>query len=216
MILQPDALDYEAFLLALSQHPYKVDVKERVLEVVAPKWNMQVRYPFNINLSEGLSVVEEEVLFAIVLIQSENAAIGIVEEGVLVENKVFKTYMVRKKQGKSQLKHLNAKGKSKAGSRLRLSNTVNFFEDINQSLVYYFDDYAVGSILISCPIALSSHFYTSKTPPPFNKKDERLQKINFHIHSPNNESLRSVAQHYASFDITFEGILPMEIQLFLE
>ena len=32
----------------------------------------------------------------------------------LIEHKVFKTYMVRKKQGKSQIKHLKSKGKSKS------------------------------------------------------------------------------------------------------
>ena len=52
-----------------------------------------------------------------------NAALGYFEEGKILNHKVIRKYMVRKKQGKSQLKHLNSKGKSRAGSRVRLQQT---------------------------------------------------------------------------------------------
>ncbi|MEO1451203.1 MAG: hypothetical protein AAFV07_16855 [Bacteroidota bacterium] len=42
--------------------------------------------------------------------------------------------MKRHKRGKAQISYLNTRGKSKAGSRIRLANTVAFFEEINERL----------------------------------------------------------------------------------
>ena len=51
--------------------------------------------------------------------------------------------MVRKKRGVSQIKHLKTKGKSRAGSRVRLAETEEFFENINGRLQDYFEEHGM-------------------------------------------------------------------------
>ena len=88
-------------------------------------------------LTEYLQYFPQEMPnYVIYMIQAGHCAMAYVEEGQVIEHKTIKTYMVRKKQGKNQLKHLESKGKSKAGSRIRLTNTVHFFEDINERLQF--------------------------------------------------------------------------------
>lgn len=127
---------------------------------------------------------KEQVNYVILLIQSGNCAMGYFENGVNLDHKVFRSYMVRKKQGKSQLKYLKTKGKSRAGSRVRLGETVEFFENINERLQSYFEDYRVDRIAISCSKTLIPYLYNSKTATPFDKHDPRLYKIPKHIHTP--------------------------------
>ncbi|MEM7036019.1 MAG: hypothetical protein AAF570_03495, partial [Bacteroidota bacterium] len=65
--------------------------------------------------------------YLMILMQAGHAALGYFEEGEVVHHKVVKKYMVRRKQGKSQVGYLGTRGKSKAGSRVRLANAVRFF-----------------------------------------------------------------------------------------
>lgn len=127
---------------------------------------------------------EKQVNYVILLIQSGNCAMGYFENGLNLEHKVFRAYMVRKKQGKSQIKYLKTKGKSRAGSRVRLGETVEFFENINGRLQEYFEEHRVDRIAISCPKILIPYLFNSKVATPFDKKDERLLKIPRHIHTP--------------------------------
>ncbi|RDV14510.1 hypothetical protein DXT99_14005 [Pontibacter diazotrophicus] len=127
---------------------------------------------------------EPQVNYVIVLIQSGNCAMGYFENGINFDHKVFRSYMVRKKQGKSQIKYLKTKGKSRAGSRVRLGETVEFFENINERLQEYFEEHEVHRIAISCSKTLIPYLYNSKVPTPFDKHDPRLYKIPKHIHTP--------------------------------
>lgn len=137
---------------------------------------------------------EEEVntSYVILLIQSGSCALGYFEDGINLEHKVIRAYMVRKKQGKSQIKYLKTKGKSKAGSRVRLGETREFFENINERLQEYFEYYQVDRIAISCSKTLLPYFFQAKIPPPFDKKDERILKIPKHVHLPNYEVMMDV------------------------
>src|SRR5690554_6308628 len=81
---------------------------------------------------------EDRSSYVLVMIRSGIASVGYFEDGMNMDHKVFRAYMVRKKQGMSQIKYLNTKGKSRAGSRVRLAGTLEFFEDINQRLQVYF------------------------------------------------------------------------------
>lgn len=109
---------------------------------------------------------------------------GYFEDGENLHHKVFRSYMVRKKQGKSQIKHLKTKGKSRAGSRVRLGETIEFFENINERLQVYFEEYEIHRIAISCSKILIPYLYNSKVATPFDKHDERLYKIPKHMHTP--------------------------------
>ena len=135
--------------------------------------------PFSESLKE-----DPQVNYIILLIQSGNCAMGYFEDGINLDHKVFRAYMVRKKQGKSQIKHLKTKGKSRAGSRVRLGETVEFFENINERLQEYFQEHEIHRIAISCSKTLIPFLYNSKVSTPFDKKDERLYKIPRHIHTP--------------------------------
>lgn len=144
--------------------------------------------------SENIPFVPKPYL--LILIQAGYASLGYFEEGKLIYHKAITAYMVRKKQGKAQIKHLNSKGKSRLGSRIRLQNTVLFFEQINAKLKEWhkqsniFDK--VERIGQSGSTDLWHLFYTSKETAPFQKTDSRLRKVPITVHSPNFEELQRV------------------------
>ncbi len=109
---------------------------------------------------------------------------GYFEDGVSLNHKVFRSYMVRKKQGKSQIKYLKTKGKSRAGSRVRLGETEEFFENINGRLQEYFQQHEIHRIALSCSKTLLPFLFDAKVPTPFDKRDERIFKIPKHVHTP--------------------------------
>lgn len=132
---------------------------------------------------------EDRLNYVLVIIRSGIAVTGYFEDGEVMDHKVFRAYMVRKKQGKSQIKYLKTKGKSRAGSRVRLAESLEFFEKINQRLGLYFQEQHVERIGMSCPVTLIPYFFGSKTATPFEKGDDRIYKIPKHIQHPTYESL---------------------------
>ena len=97
-----------------------------------------------------IALPEELPSYMMMLVQAGAAAMGYFEEGEPVVHKAIKKYMKRHKRGKSQIKYLNTRGKSKAGSRIRLANTVRFFEEINTRLQEWEEEYAPERIIYSC------------------------------------------------------------------
>lgn len=142
--------------------------------------------------------------YMIVLIQAGAAAIGYFEEGEVVHHKAIKKYMKRHKRGKSQISYLNTRGKSKAGSRIRLANTVRFFEEINERITPWVEELEPERILYSCSAQLWGMLFQSKTPPPFEKKDPRLIKVPLDVNIPDFEELLRVN------NIVIEGIFNAE------
>jgi len=128
--------------------------------------------------------------YILYLVQAGAAALGCFEKGEVIEHKTLTKYMVRKKQGKSQLTYLRQKGKSRAGSRIRLKKSLEFFEEINNRLVKW-KEYInkADFIFYSCPIRLTNEMFLSKTSLPFERKDKRLKKIPFHVKAPNHKEL---------------------------
>jgi len=129
-------------------------------------------------------VSDSSFSYLIILIQAGASALGYFEGGELLYHKVIKKYMVRKKQGKSQIKHLNSKGKSRLGSRIRLRNSVLFFEEINEKLLDWEVEESTERVLLSCPINLQALYFSSNTPPFFEKRDERVRKIPIDVNVP--------------------------------
>lgn len=128
----------------------------------------------------------------IILIQAGYAALGYCEGDTLVHHKMIKKYMVRQSQGKSQLTYKKSKGKSRLGSRIRLQNSIAFFEDINHTLHNWNVANHCESILMSLPVNLVKLLYSAKIPPPFDKKDARIRKIPLNIHTPSYKELRHI------------------------
>lgn len=147
---------------------------------------------------------EKEVHYIMVLIQSGSSSLGYFEDGNNLDHKVFKSYMVRMKQGKSQIKYLKTKGKSRAGSRVRLGNTMEFFENINERLQEYFNNHEIDRIAISCSKILIPYLYNSKVACPFDKKDPRIYKIPKHVDTPDYEEMLSVNRFLQGGELIFE------------
>ncbi|KEO73981.1 hypothetical protein [Anditalea andensis] len=154
---------------------------------------LQLRLPITYELDKhGRLIGEEGVNYVLLMIRSGIASIGYFERGVNLDHKVFRAYMVRKKQGTSQIKHLKTKGKSRAGSRVRLAETLDFFEDINIRMQGYFSMHRIDRIGISCATTLIPYLFGSKTATAFDKNDRRILKIPKHVQNPTYEALLEV------------------------
>lgn len=138
---------------------------------------------------------EEPPAFYLILMQAGHSALGYFESGELVFHKVIKKYMVRRKQGKAQIGHLSTRGKSKAGSRIRLANTVQFFEDINAKLEEWALEDEVSRIMVSVPVRMWSLWFGSRVPVPFEREDPRLTKVPLDVQRPGLDELRRVGMH---------------------
>ncbi len=145
------------------------------------------------NLEKNL---EDFLVFAptlVILIQAGHAAIGYFEENELVLHKVITRYMVRG-NGKAQHTYLKTRGKSKAGSRIRLAQTLDFFEEINQKI----DEWAIiddcRKVLYSASIPLWNMLFESKVAPVFEKIDKRLLKIPLDVDVPNHAELLHIGE----------------------
>lgn len=145
---------------------------------------LHFRLPITLPYTEAGRTEDVNMSYVILLIQAGNCAMGYFENGRCLNHKVFRSYMVRKKQGKSQIKYLKTKGKSRAGSRVRLGETAEFFENINGRLQEYFQEHRIDRIAISCSKTLLPYLYNAAVPTPFDKRDPRLFKIPRHIHTP--------------------------------
>lgn len=158
---------------------------------------------------------EQPVHYIILLVQSGNAALGYFEDGKNLDHKVYRSYMVRKKQGTSQVKYLKTKGKSRAGSRVRLGETVEFFDNINRGLQAYFSDHRIDRIAISCSKILQPLLYDANVATPFDKQDSRLFKIPMHVHTPIYEVMLEVNKFLMKAELIYEPIHQPLIDLLL-
>ena len=131
--------------------------------------------------------------FLLVLIQAGHAAFGHFVGGEPSKHKVVKKYMVLG-SGKAQVSYLSTRGKSKAGSRVRLANTVRFFEDINEKLIEWNCHADVQRILLGCPIRLGVLWHEADPPPPFDKADPRIQKVPFDTGRPDLDTLLHIGR----------------------
>jgi len=178
------------YLQNLAQLTVYDSEKHRIIFLDANK-NELFYFRLPVVLSPELTVEPEvrKVNYIILLIQSGHCAIGYFENGMNLDHKVFRSYMVRMKQGVSQVKYLKTKGKSRAGSRVRLAETAEFFENINQRLQDYFAHYPIHRVALSCSKILIPYLFNSKVATPFTKNDPRIFKIPKHITIPNYEVL---------------------------
>lgn len=207
--------------LKASGLPWSYDPEKHRITIEADtdsEENIKVRLPVNfphIDKLDNWDDSEETMGYILILIQAGKAALGYFDDDIMLDHKVFKSYMVRKKQGKSQVKYLKSKGKSRAGSRVRLANTVHFFESINERLQEYFEDYEVNRIGLSCSKTLLPYLFSSKVSCPFDKKDERLFKIPKHIHTPGYDILVDTQEWLLQGEIKYPEELRSRVDLLL-
>lgn len=174
------------------------------------------RLPLSIHSPEAHHLLpDDRTNYVLIMIRSGIASVGYFENGENIDHKVFRAYMVRKKQGMSQLKYLKTKGKSRAGSRVRLAETQEFFKQINGRLTDYFSEYHIDRIGLSCPITLIPHLYGSKIPTPFDKDDPRIIKIPRHVQNPTYESLMNINEYLLKGEIQYEEEREELLNIFL-
>lgn len=164
-----------------------------------------LRLPLTLTCNQNLVLdFEKEVNYLMLLVQSGSASVGVFKGEKCLAHKVFGAYMVRKKQGKSQIKHLKTKGKSRAGSRVRLASTLEFFENINLRLQDHFKEYEFDRIALSCSKILIPYLFGSKESTPFDKKDDRLYKIPKHLHQPNFEIMIGMQKYLNKAELVYD------------
>ncbi|MEJ8756897.1 hypothetical protein WG947_07825 [Pontibacter sp. H259] len=196
------ALVLQAIMSGKYSYQYEQEKHRLVFSEKAGTEEVYFRLP--ITLPAPGSNSNTKVHYVILLIQSGNCAVGYFENGINLNHKVFRSYMVRKKQGKSQIKYLKTKGKSRAGSRVRLGETLEFFEHINERLQGYFQRHEIHRVAISCSKTLLPYLYTSKVATPFDKHDPRLFKIPKHIHTPIYEVLLDANRFLLRGELIFD------------
>ncbi len=193
------------FLLKINKIEYVFNPMKNELEFFKDQ-TVILKFRLPISLSSPKTdnnFPDDKENYVIIMIRSGIASVGYFEDGMPMDHKVFRAYMVRKKQGSSQIKYLKTKGKSRAGSRVRLAESLEFFENINLRLGKYFDENIVERIGLSCPITLIPFLYGSKKPPPFNKKDERILKIPKHVQNPIYDSLLAINQYLLKGELKY-------------
>ncbi|WP_051203823.1 hypothetical protein [Hugenholtzia roseola] len=133
--------------------------------------------------------------YHLILVQAGYAALAYAEEGQILKHKAITAYMVRKKQGRAQLNYLKTKGKSRLGSRIRLQNTILFFENIHKKLKEW------GKVQNSCRFIYSGTptiwhlLYESKANQNFERKDSRFIKVPLSVRKPNFMEVRRINAH---------------------
>ncbi len=186
---------------------FQYDIQKRQLDYFREDFKplLKLRMPLDLTYMENSNIIEPVLIknYVLILIRSGIAAVGYFENYTNIDHKVFRAYMVRKKQGKSQIKYLKTKGKSRAGSRVRLAETLKFFEEINQRLNNYFDHYHIDEIGVNYAETLVPHFFGSKISPPFEKGDSRVFKIPLHIQNPTYENLLQTNEFLLEAEIKY-------------
>ena len=168
------------------------------------EWLIRISLPWSVALTpDGMIQKRDDYHLAMVMIRAGIANTGYFHNGEMIDHKVFRAYMVRQKQGKSQIKYLKTKGKSRAGSRVRLGESELFFEEINERLNQYAANYPIDHWGISCSKTLWPFFFGASTPPPFDKKQENLMSIPFHVQHPDFETLQEIHRKVNAYHVLF-------------
>lgn len=162
-----------------------------------------LRLPLSIAVHPDFSIENEQTYFYL-SIEAGNAAVALYRGEELLDHTTFSAYMVRKKQGVSQIKHLKTKGKSRAGSRIRLSETEEFFERINTKINEFEEEYSIDRIAISCSKTLLPYFYRSDVEPFFRKEDERIYSIPVHLPQSNYTNLVNMHEKLKSINLFYK------------
>ncbi len=188
-----------------NKFPHTFDQKKhRIVFETSENQNFYLRLPLPLLFDQQNDFTEDiETPYIICLIQSGSAALAYCEGFHIVEHKVFKAYMVRKKQGESQLKYLKTKGKSKAGSRVRLGNTVHFFEEITEKLGDWLSYFEIEKIALSLNKTLQPYLFNESNH-ILTKDDERIYKIPKHIQEPSFENLLNIHSYLMKVELIYD------------
>ena len=155
----------------------------------------------------------EDVHYCITLVRAGQAAMGYFHQGILLDHKVFRAYLVRQKQGMSQFKYLKTKGKSRAGSRIRLEETQVFFKEINQRLQVYAKQYPLNFWGLGCAKTMWPLLFDGEIEPPFTSKSPELIELPYPFTKGSYEELQTLELRLQQFHLLLSPLAEPLIQL---
>ena len=128
-------------------------------------------------------------LHVVVLLEAGAAALGVFDDGEAIHHKTLRKYVVRG-NGKYQRKHLESKGKSRYGSRLRLRNAVRFFEEVGELLTDWAEEFGDFERVFSVGTRqVWAELFECRVPPPFGPEDPAWTRLEGGIRSVSHEEM---------------------------
>ena len=116
------------------------------------------------------SCLEEPGAETVILLQAGAASIARFDRGEPLVTKSIKKYVVRG-TGRAQPTHLESKGKSRYGSRLRLQNAKRLLEETNERLLDWEEEFGpADQVLYNAPVRLWPDLFEARPAPPFDRE----------------------------------------------
>ena len=129
---------------------------------------------------------------ALLLFRAAGVALGYWEGDDLVQHKALRRYIVRG-HGKAQPTHLESRGKSRYGSRLRLQNWQRQLAETNAWLTAAFARHGEPErIFVAVPVRALGALFAVEPAPPFARDDARVQRLPLHVFRPDFAELQRV------------------------
>lgn len=177
-------------------------------------WLAKLFLPWTMTwLPEGKFQVQEDVHYCLTLVRAGQASLGYFHQGKLLDHKVIRGYLVRQKQGKSQFKYLKTKGKSRAGSRIRLEETLVFFKEINERLQVYGKQYPLNFWGLGCAKTMWPLLFDGEVKPPFTSKSAELIELPYPFTKGSYEELQELELRLQQFHLLLSPLAEPLIQL---
>ncbi len=219
-IPQTQVVSYEQVLLLVNQADEKgweiryLPEKHQLLLENKVSWLAKLFLPWTMTwLPEGKFQVQEDVHYCLTLVRAGQASLGYFHQGKLLDHKVFRGYLVRQKQGKSQFKYLKTKGKSRAGSRIRLEETLVFFKEINERLQVYAKQYPLNFWGLGCAKTMWPLLFDGEVKPPFSSKSAELIELPYPFTKGSYEELQELELRLQQFHLLLSPLAEPLIQL---
>ena len=207
-IPQTQVVSFAQALLLVNQADEKgweiryLPEKHQLLLENKVSWLAKLFLPWTMTwLPEGKFQVQEDVHYCLTLVRAGQASLGYFHQGKLLDHKVFRGYLVRQKQGKSQFKYLKTKGKSRAGSRIRLEETQLFFKEINERLQVYANQYPLNFWGLGCAKTMWPLLFDGEVKPPFSSKSLELIELPYPFVKASFEELQQLEHRLTQFHL---------------
>jgi hypothetical protein len=136
--------------------------------------------------------IDDPAYYGIMLIQAGRASVAVAQADEIIVSKQIQKYMVRKTQGRAQLTYLQEKGKSRLGSRIRLRQSQLFFDEINERMQGWSQEYPLTQIFLSCTPKLKGAFFLAVEAPAISKDDPRWRRVPFMVRPPGQEEMQRI------------------------
>ena len=219
-IPQTQVVSFAQALLLVNQADEKgweiryLPEKHQLLLENKVSWLAKLFLPWTMTwLPEGKFQVQEDVHYCLTLVRAGQASLGYFHQGKLLDHKVFRGYLVRQKQGKSQFKYLKTKGKSRAGSRIRLEETLVFFKEINERLQVYAKQYPLNFWGLGCAKTMWPLLFDGEMKPPFTSKSAELIELPYPFTKGSYEELQELELRLQQFHLLLSPLAEPLIQL---